>query len=111
MGVSCGSLPIRRTNQVPTFPVDVATRKLLEPIAASDLLPYTAIAISPDDQWVAATGMDSALTVYPVDMGEPIRISSVQADQSPLPAWTSTGELWVGLPGASPPRLVRVELP
>ena len=94
------------------FPVDVATRKLLEPIAASDLLPNAPIAISPDDQWIAAPGPDGVLTVYPVKKGEPVKISSVQADLSPLPAgWTSTGELWVSLPGATSPRLVRVELP
>ncbi len=93
------------------FPVDVATRKLLEPIPGSDILP-TVIAISPDDRWIAAQGADLVLTVYPVSQGEPVKISSVPADLSPLPAgWTSTGELWVSLPGATSPRLVRVELP
>ena len=94
------------------FPVDVATRKLLEPIAGSDILTGNGIVISPDDRWIAAAGADRVLTVYPVSKGEPIRISSLQADLSPFPAgWTSTGELWVGLPGATPPRLVRVEFP
>jgi len=94
------------------FPVDVSTRKVLEPIPGSDILPNTAILISPDDHWIAATGADHALTVYPVSKAEPIRISSVQADLSPSPVgWTSAGELWVGLPAATPPRLVRVELP
>jgi len=94
------------------FPVDVSTRKVLEPIPGSDILPTTAILISPDDHWIAATGADHALTVYPVSKAEPIRISSVQADLSPFPVgWTSAGELWVGLPAATPPRLVRVELP
>ena len=47
-----------------------------------------------------------------VNKGEPIRISTVQAALSPFPvSWTSTGELWVFLSGATPPRLVRVELP
>src|SRR5262249_5686756 len=94
------------------FPVDVETRKVLEPIAGSDVLPTAPIAISPDDRWLAASAADRGLIVYPVNTGEPIRISSVQADLSPFPAgWTTTGELWVGLPGATPPRLVRVELP
>ncbi|HZW90201.1 MAG TPA: WD40 repeat domain-containing protein [Myxococcaceae bacterium] len=98
--------------RVQLFPVDVATRKLLEPIAGSDIIPYPAIAISPDDRWIAAAGADRVLTVYPVNKGEPIRISSLQSDLSPFPAgWTSTGELWVGLPGATPPRVVRVEFP
>jgi len=93
------------------FPVDVATRKLLEPIPGSDIA-QVAIAISPDDRWIAASGIDEGLTVYPVNKGEPIRISSVQADLFPTPAgWTSTGELWVLLSGATPPRLVRVEFP
>jgi len=93
------------------FPVDVATRKPLEPIAGSDVLVDTPIAVSPDDRWLAATGADRALTVYPVDKGEPIRISSVEAELDPLLAgWTSTGELWVALHGAAP-RLVRVEVP
>ena len=93
------------------FPVDVATRKVLEPIAGSDGLTGP-LAISPDDQWIAAPGADSAVTVYPVKKGEPVKISSVQADVSPQPAgWTGTGELWVVLRGATPPRLVRVEFP
>jgi Tol biopolymer transport system component len=92
------------------FPVDVATRKLLEPIPSSDIV--TSIAISPDDRWIAANGSDSVLTVYPVNKGEPIRISSVQPGLSPFPAgWTSAGELWVLLSGSAPPRLVRVEFP
>jgi WD40 repeat protein len=93
----------------------VATRRLLEPIAGSDIL-ASAISISPDDRWIAASGADGVLTVYPVNKGDPIHISSLQPALSPFPAgWTSTGELWVGLgvglPGASPPRLVRIELP
>jgi WD40 repeat protein len=93
------------------IPVDVATRKLLDPIAGSDIL-QTAMAISPDDRWIAAAGPDQVLTIYPVSRGEPIRLSSLQAVLSPFPAgWTSTGELWAGLPGATPPRLVRVEIP
>jgi eukaryotic-like serine/threonine-protein kinase len=94
------------------FPVEVATRKLLEPIPGSDVLDYGLLAISPDDQWIAAVGTDRGLTVYPVKKGEPVQIRSVQADLRPFPAgWTNTGELWVGLPGANPPRLVRVEFP
>jgi hypothetical protein len=94
------------------FPVDVSTRKLLEPVPGSDVLTDVAIAVSPDDRWIAARGGDGALTVYPVNKGEPIRISSVDADLSPFPAgWTRTGELWVGLRATTPPRLVRVELP
>jgi hypothetical protein len=97
------------------FPVDVATRKLLEPIAGSDIYisaQSAEIAISADGLWIAATGADQVLTVYPVDKGEPIRISSLQAALSPFPAgWTSAGELWVALPGATPPRLVRIEFP
>jgi WD40 repeat protein len=94
------------------FLVDVATRKLLDPIAGSDMLPSTPLAISPDEHWIAAAGADRVLTVYPVNKGEPIRISSLHAELSPYPAgWTSTGELWVSLLGGSPPRLVRVEFP
>ncbi|HET9155766.1 MAG TPA: WD40 repeat domain-containing serine/threonine protein kinase [Myxococcaceae bacterium] len=94
------------------FPVDVATRKVLEPIAGSDVFPGSIAAISADDRWLAAVGADRGLIVYPINQGQPIRISSVQADLSPFPAgWTSAGELWVGLPGATPPRLVRLELP
>src|SRR5262249_33402880 len=93
------------------FPVDVATRKLLEPIPGIEI-PLSPIAVSPDDRWIAATGSDQALTVYPVNKGEPIRISSVGAELAPWPAgWTSTGELWVVLHSATSPRLVRVELP
>ena len=93
------------------FPLDVATRKLLEPIPGSDIA-QGAIAISPDDRWIAAAGTDEVLTVYPVNKGEPIRISSVEAELSPSPAgWTSAGELWVLLSGSTPPRLVRVEFP
>src|SRR5262249_15990717 len=93
------------------IPVDVATRKLLDPIAGSDII-QTAIAISPDDHWIAATGADRVLTVYPVNKGEPIRMSSLEAALSPtLAGWTKTGELWVLLQDATPPRLVRVELP
>jgi hypothetical protein len=52
------------------------------------------------------------LTVYPVKKGEPVQVSSVLADLRPFPAgWTSTGELWVSLVGARPPRLVRIEIP
>jgi len=94
------------------FPVDVATRKLLEPIASSDLLPNAPIAISPDDQWIAAMAPDRTVTVYPVKKGEPVQIPSVHAELFPIPAgWTSTGELWVSLTAATPPRLVRVEVP
>jgi eukaryotic-like serine/threonine-protein kinase len=94
------------------FPVEVASRKVLEPIAGSDVVPTVRLAISPDDRWVAAAGANRGLTIYPVDKGEPIQVSSAQGDLRPLPAgWTSAGELWVGLPGASPPRLVRVALP
>jgi hypothetical protein len=94
------------------FPVDVANRKLLEPIPGSDVVRNTAIAVSPDDRWIAALGADRGLTVFPVSKGEPIRIPTPQGDLSAFPAgWTSTGELWVGLPGATPPRLVRVEFP
>jgi hypothetical protein len=93
------------------FPVDVATRKLLDPIAGSDIVGGTTIAISPDDRWIATNGADLGVTVYPVDKGDPIRISSVQAALSPSPSgWTKTGELWVVLKHASPPRLIRVEL-
>jgi Tol biopolymer transport system component len=94
------------------FPIDVATRKVLEPMAASDVHTHTSIAISPDDRWIAANAPSGGLTVYPVNKGDPIRISTVQAALSPFPvSWTSTGELWVFLSGAIPPRLVRVELP
>jgi Tol biopolymer transport system component len=93
------------------FPVDIATRTLLEPIPGSDISQGTSIAVSPDDRWIAATGADRALTVYPVDKGEPIRISSADAELTPWTAgWTNTGELWLVLHG-TPPRLVRVELP
>src|SRR5262249_36384001 len=93
------------------FPVDVATRKLLEPIPGSDILP-TGIAISPDDRWIAAQGADLVLTAYPVSQGEPVKMSMVPADLSRSPAGLArTGELWVCLPGATSPRLVRVELP
>jgi Tol biopolymer transport system component len=93
------------------FPVDAATRKVLEPIAGSDVLEF-GIAISPDDRWIAARAADGILTVYPVSKGEPIRLSKVQAEFSPFPAgWTRTGELWVSLLTATPPRLIRVELP
>ena len=57
------------------------------------------------------SGADGAVTVYPIQKGEPVRISSVRADLFPNPAgWTTTGELWVFLAGATPPRLVRVEV-
>src|SRR5262249_55058352 len=93
------------------FPVDIATRTLLEPIPGSDISQGTSIAVSLDDRWIAATGADRALTVYPVDKGEPIRISSADAELTPWTAgWTNTGELWLLLHG-TPPRLVRVELP
>jgi hypothetical protein len=93
------------------FPVDVATRKLLDPIAGSNIFENAPISASPDDRWIAATGADKAMTVYPVNKGEPIRIASVEAELSPLAAgWTSTGELWVAVHG-TPPRLVRVEVP
>jgi hypothetical protein len=92
------------------FPVDVATRKLGDPIAGSDIL-QSAIAISPDDRWIAAAGSDQVLTVYSVNNREPIRLSSLRADLNPLPAgFTNVGELWVALRSASPPRLVRLEL-
>jgi hypothetical protein len=97
------------------FPVDVASRKLLEPIAGSDIhigSQSAAIAISQDGRWIAAVGADQVVTVHPVDKGERVRLPSLQAALSPFPAgWTSAGELWVALPGATPPRLVRVELP
>ena len=92
----------------------MATGKLLEPIAGSNIQmgsQNAGIEISPDGRWIAAAGADQVMTVYPADKGEPIRISSLQAAFSPFPAgWTSAGELWVALPGATPPRLVRVEL-
>jgi len=98
--------------QFQLFPVDVASRKLLEPIAGTDIIPTVRIAISLDGRWVAAAGAHRGLTIYPVDKGEPIHVSSAQANLHPFPAgWTSTGELWVGLPAASPPRLVRIEIP
>jgi Tol biopolymer transport system component len=94
------------------FPVDVATRKLLEPIAGSYIIGSTPIAIAPDDRWIAARGAHWGVTVYPVNNGDPIRISSLQAALSPQPAgWASTSELWVLLRGATPPRLARVEVP
>jgi len=93
------------------FPVDVASRKLLEPIAGSDIRTSAELAISQDDRWLAASGADRVLTVYPLSKGEPMRISSLQTDPPPFPAgWTSSGGLWVGLPGATP-RLVKLELP
>ena len=96
--------------RVQLFPVDVVSRKLLEPIAGSNVS-NAPIAISPDDQWIAAVGADGAVTVYPIQKGEPVRISSVRADLFPnLAGWTTTGELWVFLAGATPPRLVRVEV-
>ena len=92
------------------FPVDVPTRKLLEPIAVSDIFSF-GMAIAPDDRWIAAVGPDRVLTVYPVDKGEPIRISSLQPALYPVPAgWTGRGELWVFLSRATPARLVRVEV-
>jgi WD40 repeat protein len=94
------------------FPVDVASGKLLEPIPHSNLYPNSTIANSPDDRWIAAVDADHAITVYPTKKGEPIRIPSVQANLSPvLSGWASAGDLWIFLPGASPPRLVRVEVP
>ena len=96
------------------FPVDVATRRLLEPIAGSDVdadADFNAVLISPDDRWLAASGPDRVVTVYSLSKGEPIRLSSLQTDPRPFPAgWTSSGALWVGLPGATP-RLVKLELP
>jgi hypothetical protein len=98
--------------KVQLFPVEVATRKLLEPIPGSDILATAGIAVSPDDRWIATQGADRIVTVYPVGKGEPIRISSLLAGLDPFPAgWTGAGELWVALPGATPPRLVRIELP
>ena len=88
--------------RVQLFPVDVVSRKLLEPIAGSNVS-NAPIAISPDDQWIAAVGADGAVTVYPIQKGEPVRISSVRADLFPnLAGWTTTGELWVFLAGATP---------
>jgi len=95
------------------YPVDLASRRVLEPIPGSTLLPDTPIAISPDDRWIAVPGADQVPTVYPVGTGEqPIRITSVPADLRPFPAgWANNNELWLGLRGGIPPRLVKVELP
>jgi dipeptidyl aminopeptidase/acylaminoacyl peptidase len=105
-------IEVRQTDRAEfrLFPVDVASRRLLEPIAGSDVLDEPML-ISPDDRWIAAIGADSVVTVYPLSKGEPIRISSLQREPRPFPAgWTSSGALWVGLPGATP-RLVKLELP
>jgi hypothetical protein len=50
--------------------------------------------------------------VVPTRSSEPIRITSVPADLRPYPAgWSSNDELWLGLRGAIPPRLVQVAIP
>jgi hypothetical protein len=94
------------------FPVDVASRRVLEPLAGSELLPETPIAVSPDDRWIAVSGTSFVPTVVSTGASEPIRITSVPSDLRPYPAgWSSNDELWLGLRGATPPRLVQVAIP
>jgi hypothetical protein len=94
------------------YPIDVASRRLLEPIPDSDVAPFTPIAVSPDDRWIAISGTGHVPTLIPTAGGEPTRITTVSPEFRPFPAgWSSDGALWLGFRSAKPARLVRVALP
>jgi Tol biopolymer transport system component len=94
------------------YAVDVTSRRVLEPIPGSEVLPDTPIAISPDDRWIAVSGPDQVPTVYSVQGEPPIRITSIPPDVKPTPAgWSKNNELWLVQLRAVPPRLVKVALP
>ena len=50
--------------------------------------------VSPDDRLVATNDAEGILTLYPLDRGPPIPLSSLAPGSAPA-GWTSDGQLWV----------------
>ena len=90
--------------------IEVATRKVLGPAPGIDLLPDTPLAFSPDERRIAVVAPDRTIAVHVLAGGPAVRLT-LPAEQRPIPSgWASDDELWVCLRGASPPRLVEVNV-
>ena len=54
---------------------------------------------------------DSRISVHSLPEGRAVRITSIPPEQRPVPAgWATDDELWVCVRGATPPKLVRVNV-
>ena len=91
--------------------IEIATRKLLGPYPGVEMLPDTPIALSPDEARIAVTAPDRGISVHTLLDGRAVRITSIPPVQRPVPAgWATDDELWVCVRGATPPKLVRVNV-
>ena len=91
--------------------IEIASRKVLGPRPGIELLPDTPIALSPDETRIAVTSPDRGISVHSLSDGRAVRITSIPPEQRPVPAgWASDDELWVGVRGGTPPKLVQVNV-
>lgn len=91
--------------------IEIATRKVLGPHPGIELFPDTPIALSPDQTRIAVTSPDRGISVHSLADGRAVRITSVPPEQRPVPAgWATDDELWVAMRGATPPKLVQVNV-
>jgi Tol biopolymer transport system component len=66
--------------------------------------------VSPDGQWVVATGADQRIALYPVERGEPRPVPGLEREDIPL-RWTSDGAgLFIYRPSAPPLRVEKVDV-
>jgi len=103
----------RRNGQVGVhlYSIEIASRKVLGPHPGIELLPDTPFALSPDETRIAVTAPDRWISVHTLPDGPVVRIPSVPPEQRPVPAgWATDDELWVCVRGATPPKLVRVNV-
>jgi hypothetical protein len=68
------------------------------------------IAISPDDQWLAARNLDSALMRYPIAGGEPRPIAGVEPDENVIQWSSDGGGLYLAGYGQPPVKITRLDL-
>ena len=67
-------------------------------------------AVSPDGKWVAATGPDLKVALYPTEPGEPRLISGIAPDELPV-RWSADGRsLYVLRRSEAPARVYLVDL-
>ncbi|HYK42334.1 MAG TPA: WD40 repeat domain-containing serine/threonine protein kinase [Thermoanaerobaculia bacterium] len=82
-----------------------------KPITAEGvhLVPYTNLA-SPDGKFIAATGRDGVVSLFPLSGGEPKAIRGLAEGEVPC-SWDASGKfLFVYRPGEFPARVFRVEV-
>ena len=68
------------------------------------------MAVSPDGRFVAASGPDSKIAIYPVDGGAPRPLAGAEAVENPILWSADGGSLYVYRRGEAPARVFKVDV-